>query len=122
MCELTGQKVVIGRNVSHTKGHPTRTSRKFIPNLKDITFKSEAVSNGITLQVSTRTIRTINKYGGIDAFLINCRNNKLSSLAKVLKRKITGILVDKGLFDNVKIIKEKSKKPIVKNKRDSSKK
>ncbi|GMO56019.1 MAG: hypothetical protein Ta2D_00040 [Rickettsiales bacterium] len=110
VCEITGKKVVVGRNVSHTKGHPTRTSRDFVPNLKNATFKSNALDSDITLQLATNTIRTINKYGDFDVFIINFRNNKLTPKAKLLKNKVEKALVKSGKLSEVKIVKEKKVK------------
>lgn len=105
ICELTGQKVVKGRNVSHTKGHNTRTSRSFVPNLKNTTFKSDALGVSMTLTVATGTIRTINKYGGFDSFIINYKFAKLSDFAKTLRKKIKNILVDRNEYENIRIVK-----------------
>ncbi|MDR3290034.1 MAG: 50S ribosomal protein L28 [Rickettsiales bacterium] len=118
MCELTGQKVVVGRNVSHTKGHPTRTSKKFVPNLKKATFKSVALGKDITLQVATGTLRTINKYGGFDAFIINCRKNKLTPDAKIFKKKAEKSLEKSGLITDIKVVKAKKVRRINARKRD----
>jgi large subunit ribosomal protein L28 len=122
ICELTGQKVVAGRNVSHTKGHPTRTSRDFIPNLKNTTFKSDALGINMTLRVATGTIRTINKYGSLDSFLINYRFAKLTDLAKKLRLKIEKSLLKNSQYENVKIIKVKKEKKVVGKKKDGKNK
>ena len=81
-CELTGKKYQSGNNVSHARN---RTKRRFLPNLQNISFLSEKLGKKIQLRVATSTIRTVEKKGGIDEFLINTSNTKLPP--KVLKLK-----------------------------------
>jgi len=107
-CELTGVGVMTGNNVSKSN---RRTRRDFLPNLKEITLKSDALKANITLRIAAATLRTINKYGGFDSFIINYRFCKLTDTAKKLRRRVEKALVSNGNFDNVKIIrKAKSKK------------
>ena len=84
-CELTGKKYQSGNNVSHAKN---RTKRKFLPNLQNISFLSEKLGKKIQLKVATSTIRTVEKKGGLDEFLINTSNSRLSSEALKLKKLI----------------------------------
>ena len=84
-CELTGKKYLSGNNVSHAKN---RTKRKFLPNLQNITFISEKLGKKIQLRVATSTIRTVEKKGGLDEFLINTSNTKLPTEALKLKKLI----------------------------------
>ncbi|WP_047450563.1 50S ribosomal protein L28 [Alistipes sp. ZOR0009] len=60
VCQITGRKVQVGNNVSHSK---RRTKRTFEPNLKVKKFFLVEESRWITLKVSTQGIRTINKIG-----------------------------------------------------------
>jgi large subunit ribosomal protein L28 len=60
ICQITGKKVMIGNNVSHSK---RRTKREFCPNLKVKRFWFEDEKRFITLKVSAAGIRTINKVG-----------------------------------------------------------
>ena len=85
-CELTGKKYLSGNNVSHAKN---RTKRRFLPNLQNISFMSETLGRKIQLKVATSTIRTVEKKGGLDDFLINTPNSKLAQKAKKLKKSIT---------------------------------
>ena len=73
-CELTGKMFQSGNNVSHAKN---RTKRRFLPNLQNISFISEKLGKKIQLKVATSTIRTVEKKGGLDDFLINTSNTKL---------------------------------------------
>ena len=85
-CELTGKSFQTGNNVSHAKN---RTKRRFLPNLQNISFMSEALGRKIQMKVATSTIRTVEKKGGLDDFLINTPNSKLAQKAKKLKKSIT---------------------------------
>tara|TARA_Y100001970_G_scaffold284682_1_gene402572 strand:+ start:729 stop:1010 length:282 start_codon:yes stop_codon:yes gene_type:complete len=84
-CELTGKRYQSGNNVSHAKN---RTKRKFLPNLQNISFLSEILGKKIQLRVAASTIRTVEKKGGLDEFLINTTNAKLPPEAKKLKKLI----------------------------------
>lgn len=60
VCQITGKKVMVGNNVSHSK---RRTKRKFLPNLMDKKFYLPEEERWITLRVSAKGIRIINKKG-----------------------------------------------------------
>ena len=102
-CDLTGVGAMAGNNVSKSK---RRTRRDFLPNLKEATLKSDALGANITLKITAGVLRTINKYGSLDSFMINYRCSKLTDTAKKLRRKIEKSLISKGEFDNVKIVKK----------------
>ena len=87
-CELTGKSFQTGNNVSHAKN---RTKRRFLPNLQNISFISEILGRKIQLKVATSTIRTVEKKGGLDEFLLNTPNTKLPSEAKKIKKQILTI-------------------------------
>ena len=63
--------------------------RKFFPNLKKVTFKSNILKRNIRLSVSNAALRTVDYKGGIDFYLKSVKSYKLSSKAKKLKSKIT---------------------------------
>jgi large subunit ribosomal protein L28 len=60
VCQLTGKKVMVGNNVSHSK---RRTKRKFFPNLFVKTFYVPEEDGYVTLKISAAALRTINKKG-----------------------------------------------------------
>ncbi|MDX1444950.1 LSU ribosomal protein L28P [Lishizhenia tianjinensis] len=60
VCQLTGKKVMVGNNVSHSK---RRTKRKFYPNLITKKFYLQDEDKYITLRISTSALRNINKKG-----------------------------------------------------------
>ena len=84
-CDLTGKKFLNGNNVSHAKN---RTKRRFLPNLQNISFLSEKLGKKVQLKVATSTIRTVEKKGGLDEFLINTSNTKLPPKALKIKKLI----------------------------------
>ena len=84
-CELTGKTFQTGNNVSHAKN---RTKRRFMPNLQSISFMSEILGRKIQLKVATSTIRSVEKKGGLDDFLINTPNSRLPEKAKKIKKTI----------------------------------
>ena len=59
-CQITGKKMMVGNNVSHSK---RRTKRTFQPNLFDKKFYLEEEDRYVTLRVSAKGMRTINKNG-----------------------------------------------------------
>ena len=84
-CDITGKGVLTGNNVSHANN---RTRRRFLPNLQDASLMSDALGRVVRLKLSTRAIRTIEHNGGLDAYLLNTSNNKLTDEAIRLKRQI----------------------------------
>ena len=84
-CELTGKSPLKGHRVSHANN---KMKRKFFPNLKKVTFKSDILKRNIRLNVSNSALRTIDNKGGIDFYLKGVKSFKLSSRAKKLKNKI----------------------------------
>ena len=87
-CQLTGKKFLTGNNVSHAKN---RTKRRFLPNLQKISFISEKLGRSIQLKVAASAVRTVEKKGGLDEYLTNTSNVKLSSKALKLKKQILSI-------------------------------
>ncbi len=84
-CQITGKGVMSGNNVSHAKN---RTRRRFLPNLQRTSMNSEILGRDVTLRISTSAIRTVEKHGGLDAFLLQARNVELADDARALKREI----------------------------------
>ena len=60
----------------------------YLPNLQKITFISEKLGLKIQLKVAASTIRTVEKKGGLDDFLVSTPNSKLPEKAKKLKKTI----------------------------------
>ena len=85
-CELTGKSPLKGHNVSHAKN---KTKRRFLPNLKKVSFKSDILKRNIKLNVSNSALRTVDFKGGLDKFLLSAKSSKLSNKVKKLKASIS---------------------------------
>ncbi len=84
-CELTGKGVQTGNNVSHAKN---RTRRRFLPNLQETSVWSDSLQKAVRLRVSTYALRTIEKRGGIDGYLMTARDKTLAPEFKRLKKQV----------------------------------
>tara|TARA_B100001027_G_scaffold215607_1_gene189933 strand:+ start:580 stop:861 length:282 start_codon:yes stop_codon:yes gene_type:complete len=84
-CELTGKIPLKGHNVSHANN---KTKRKFLPNLKKVRFKSEILKRSLKLNVSNAGVRSVDKKGSFDEFLISAKIKNLSLRVKKLKKSI----------------------------------
>lgn len=85
ICAVTGKKKVYGNRVSHAKN---RTSRVFEVNLQNVALKSEGLGYVVRFRSSTNGLRTIEKFGGLDAFLLKSKNRKLTPEFLKLKKKM----------------------------------
>jgi large subunit ribosomal protein L28 len=81
-CELTGVSPLKGHNVSHSNN---KTKRRFLPNLKKVTFKSDILKKNIRLNVTNAALRTVDFKGGLDKFLKTAKKQKLSTKVRRLK-------------------------------------
>ena len=60
VCQLTGKRPITGNNVSHSNA---KTRRRFLPNLHKKRFFIPETGEWVSLKVSTKALRTINKIG-----------------------------------------------------------
>lgn len=60
VCQLTGKRPITGNNVSHSN---RKTKRRFLPNLHKKRFYMPEVDKWVTLKVSSKALRNINKLG-----------------------------------------------------------
>jgi large subunit ribosomal protein L28 len=84
-CELTGKTVLTGHKVSHSN---RKTKRRFLPNLCRVTLQSDALGRAVRLRISANALKTIDHRGGLDAFLMQSRDDSLSRKALELKRQV----------------------------------
>jgi large subunit ribosomal protein L28 len=83
-CQISGKGVLTGNNVSHANN---RTRRRFLPNLKSRRLYSELLGETFRVRIATNTLRTIEKAGGFDAFLLASRSDDLpGELVRVRRR------------------------------------
>lgn len=69
VCQVTGKKPMVGNNVSHANN---KTKRRFLPNLHTHRFWVEDEKRFVTLRVSSKGMRIIDKRG-IEAVLAEAR-------------------------------------------------
>ena len=84
-CELTAKAPQVGHKVSHSN---IKTKRRFLPNLCNVTFISDALGRNVRLRVSTNALKSVDHNGGLDAYLMKVRADVLSPRALELKRAI----------------------------------
>lgn len=66
-CILTRKGVLTGNNVSHANN---KTRRRFLPNLQSRRLYSETLGETVRLRIAASTLRTVEKRGGLDGFLL----------------------------------------------------
>ncbi|KIO24373.1 hypothetical protein M407DRAFT_101649 [Tulasnella calospora MUT 4182] len=71
---FAGKTKQYGNNVPHSK---QKTRRSWLPNVQSKRLYSEILGTTMKTKVTTRALKTIDKYGGIDGYLLNA---KISSL------------------------------------------
>jgi len=71
VCEVTGKRPLAGNNVSHANN---KTRRRFLPNLQKKRFYLPEEDRWVTLKVSAKALRDINKKG-ITAIVKEMRAN-----------------------------------------------
>lgn len=69
VCQVTGKRPITGNNVSHAKNH---TKRRFLPNLQSHRFWVEAEKRFVTLRLTPKGMRIIDKRG-IETVLADIR-------------------------------------------------
>ncbi len=92
-CELTGKAVITGNNVSHAHN---KTRRRFLPNLQHTSLQSETLGQMVRLRITPHAMRTVDRHGGLDAFLLKAKDDKLSLNARRLKRRIAKVAAAAG--------------------------
>jgi large subunit ribosomal protein L28 len=84
-CELTGKGLMVGNNVSHANN---KTKRIYRPNLQIVALVSEILGNSYKLKIAANTLRSVDRNGGLDPFILKCKDAQLSPRALRLKRAI----------------------------------
>ena len=84
-CELTGVGPMVGHNVSHSN---IKTKRRFLPALAETTLQSEALGQSFRLKVTNAVLRTLDFKGGLDAVLLDSKDEVLSARARKIKRQV----------------------------------
>jgi large subunit ribosomal protein L28 len=84
-CELTGKGPMVGHHVSHANN---KKKRVFRPNLQTVSLASDALGQKVKLRISMNALRSVDRSGGLDPFLLKARSGVLSDRALKLKRLI----------------------------------
>ena len=84
-CAITGKGVQVGNNVSHANN---KTKRIYRPNLQHIALASELLGNSYKLKISMNALRSVDRNGGLDPFILKSKDSVLSPKALRLKRAI----------------------------------
>ena len=84
-CSLTGKGVLTGNNVSHANN---KTRRRYLPNLQRATLLSDALQESVKVRLTANALRTVEKRGGLDAFLMSSSDAVLSQDLRRLKKRI----------------------------------
>ena len=85
VCQITGKKAMVGNNVSHSN---KKTKRKFNINLIKKKFFLSEENRWVTLKVSASALRTVDKKGGLDLYLLSADETLLSRNALKIKKDI----------------------------------
>lgn len=84
-CELTGKLPMAGNLRSHAEN---KTRRVFRPNLVDVTLISDQLQRKVRLRISAHALKTLERRGGLDAFLLKAKEDELSERCQKLRREI----------------------------------
>ncbi len=84
-CELSGVGVLYGNKVSHSQ---RKSRRRFEPNLRVVRFTSDLVGQEYKLVVNARCMRSVEKIGGFDAYMLKVSDDLLSDKARQIKSRI----------------------------------
>ena len=84
-CELTGKGPMVGHHVSHANN---KKKRVFRPNLQTVSLASDALGQKVRLRISMNALRSLDRSGGLDPFLLKAKDDVLSERALRLKRLI----------------------------------
>ena len=84
-CSVTGKGPLVGHLVSHANN---KTKRRFLPNLVASTLTSDLLGKQIRMRITTSALRTVDKKGGLDAYLLDASDDILSLKARRLKHEI----------------------------------
>ena len=82
-CELSGVGVLYGNKVSHSQ---RKTRRRFEPNIRVVRFKSNVTGQEYKFMINAKCIRSVDKLGGFDEYMMSISQNVLSDNAKYVKR------------------------------------
>ena len=92
-CALSGKGVLTGNNVSHANN---TTRRRYLPNLQYRRLYSEALGESLRLRIAVQTLRTVEKRGGLDGYLMSSPDADLSGELRRFKRRVAAKLEERA--------------------------
>ena len=88
-CAITGKTVQTGNNVPFNRNNTgVRTRRRFLPNLKEVSVWSDILSAPVSMRITVNAMRTIEKNGGLDNYLLSKPVSRLPDDAKKIRARI----------------------------------
>ncbi len=84
-CAITGKGVLVGNNVSHANN---KTKRRYLPNIQSRRLYSEGLGETVRLRIALNTLRTIEKHGGLDGFLLTRKDKELPASLRLMKKRL----------------------------------
>ena len=84
-CDFSGKGVQTGNNVSHANN---KSRRRFLPNLQTASLVSDILGTTVRVRLAVNSIKTIEKRGGLDAFLLSTPRAKLGKSARQIKLRL----------------------------------
>lgn len=91
LCAITLKKPLRGNNVSHANN---KTNRFFFPNVHWVTLKSSLLNKTVSMRLTPKGMKTIDKYGGLDSFLTLMPKRRLEGEMLKLKKEIMKLQKD----------------------------
>lgn len=85
VCELFGTKPMSGNTVSHANN---KSRMRQLPNLKSKKYFIPELGKSMTLRLSTRAIRSIEKMGGLAQAISKTKCETLSDRLQSVKRQL----------------------------------
>jgi large subunit ribosomal protein L28 len=76
---------MVGHHVSHSN---VKSKRRFLPALSPASLQSDALGQTFRLRITNAALRTVDFRGGLDAFLLNARDENLSTRALKIKKQV----------------------------------
>jgi large subunit ribosomal protein L28 len=91
-CTLTGKGVQYGHKVSHSN---RKAQKRFKPNMQKVGLYSDALGQYINLSITPNALRSVDKNGGLDTYLLGVSSTKLPEEAARLQKRIKKALANK---------------------------
>ena len=79
---FAGRRILSGNNVSEDGGN--RTRRTWKPNAQSATLYSELLDKTVRIKVTPAALRSIDKAGGLDAYVLHSKDAADNALRKQL--------------------------------------